>query len=50
MEERLNSDAFFRCHKSYIINLNRIKDITPYGRWTYVVRSGEYQARRPYHP
>lgn len=38
MEERLPKDAFFRCHKSYIINLNRIKDITPYGRWTYVVR------------
>lgn len=38
MAERLNSDAFFRCHKSYIINLNHIKDITPYGRWTYVVR------------
>ena len=38
MEERLHSDAFFRCHKSYIINLNHIKDITPYGRWTYVVR------------
>lgn len=38
MEERLHSDAFFRCHKSYIINLNEIKDITPYGRWTYVVR------------
>ena len=38
MQERLNSDAFFRCHKSYIINLNQIKDITPYGRWTYVVR------------
>ncbi len=38
MEERLQSDAFFRCHKSYIINLNHIKDITPYGRWTYIVR------------
>lgn len=38
MEERLESDAFFRCHKSYIINLNHVKDITPYGRWTYVVR------------
>lgn len=38
MEERLQSDVFFRCHKSYIINLNHIKDITPYGRWTYVVR------------
>ncbi|NLO86248.1 MAG: response regulator transcription factor [Clostridiales bacterium] len=38
MESRLQSSAFFRCHKSYIINLNAIKDITPYGRWTYVVR------------
>lgn len=38
MEERLPVDVFFRCHKSYIINLNHIKDITPYGRWTYVVR------------
>lgn len=38
MEERLPKDAFFRCHKSYIINLSHIKDITPYGRWTYVVR------------
>ena len=38
MEERLPSDVFFRCHKSYIINLNHIKDITPYGRWTYVIR------------
>lgn len=38
MEERLQSDIFFRCHKSYIINLNHVKDITPYGRWTYVVR------------
>lgn len=38
MEERLPKEAFFRCHKSYIINLNHIKDITPYGRWTYVIR------------
>jgi len=38
MEEKLPSDVFFRCHKSYIINLNHIKHITPYGRWNYVVR------------
>ncbi len=38
MEERLPKDVFFRCHKSYIINLGRIRDITPYGRWTYVIR------------
>ncbi|MBE5804735.1 MAG: LytTR family transcriptional regulator, partial [Clostridiales bacterium] len=30
--------VFFRCHKSYIINLNYISNITPYGRWTYVVQ------------
>lgn len=36
-EERLDSSTFFRCHKSYLINLNYITNITPYGRWTYVV-------------
>ena len=37
VEERLDEGIFFRCHKSYIINLNVIDSITPYGRWTYVV-------------
>lgn len=37
-EARLDPDTFFRCHKSYIINLRRIRNITPYGRWTYVVQ------------
>jgi len=37
-EAKLDPQVFFRCHRSYIINLNRIRDITPYGRWTYVVR------------
>ena len=37
-EARLDADVFFRCHKSYIINLNHISNITPYGRWTYVVQ------------
>ncbi len=37
-EARLDPDIFFRCHKSYIINLRRIRNITPYGRWTYVVQ------------
>ena len=37
-EAKLDPQVFFRCHRSYIINLNRIHDITPYGRWTYIVR------------
>lgn len=38
IESRLGSAMFFRCHKSYIINLNYIQSITPYGRWTYILK------------
>jgi two-component system LytT family response regulator len=38
LEERLDKTLFFRCHKSYIINLSMIKEIYPYGRWTYLVK------------
>ncbi len=38
LEDRLPMDIFFRSHKSYIININRIQSITPYGRWTFVVK------------
>lgn len=38
IESRLPADRFFRTHKSYIVGLDHIEEITPYGRWTYVVR------------
>ncbi|MDL2206321.1 LytTR family DNA-binding domain-containing protein [Eubacteriales bacterium OttesenSCG-928-N13] len=38
LEARLPKDTFFRSHKSYIVNINQIESITPYGRWTYVIR------------
>lgn len=37
IEEKLDHEQFMRSHKSYIINVSRIKKIEPYGRWTYVV-------------
>ncbi len=38
LEARLDPELFFRSHKSYIVNLSYIDSITPYGRWTYVVK------------
>jgi len=38
LEEKLEYGVFFRCHKSYIINVNYISRIFPYGRWTYIVK------------
>lgn len=38
LEQRLPADKFFRCHKSYIVNVERITRIYPYGRWTYIVK------------
>ena len=38
VEERLPEETFFRSHRSYIINLEQIESIAPYGRWTHIVR------------
>ncbi len=37
LEDKLSGGQFMRCHKSYIINIQKISSIEPYGRWTYVV-------------
>lgn len=38
LEKRLDPKLFFRSHKSYIVNLQAIDNITPYGRWTYIAK------------
>lgn len=43
LEKKLDPGQFLRSHKSYIINLSRIRKIEPYGRWTYVVH---FQGRK----
>lgn len=38
IESKLPIGQFLRCHKSYIIQVNRIQNIESYGRWTYLVK------------
>lgn len=38
IEKRLPAPRFLRSHRSYIINVDRISTIEPYGRWTYIVK------------
>jgi len=37
IEAKLDPDQFMRSHKSYLINVSKIKKIEPHGRWTYIV-------------
>ncbi len=38
LEEKLDSEKFMRCHKSYIIRIDAVKKLEVYGRWTYIVK------------
>lgn len=34
LEQRLAGNSFFRCHRGFIINLNMVKEVQPWGRKT----------------
>lgn len=36
--EELLDEGFLRCHKSYIVRIEAIKELIVYGRWTYIVK------------
>lgn len=38
LEEKFEGGNFLRTHKSYIVNKDKIKEIYPYGRWTYIIK------------
>lgn len=45
--EKLPQDSFFRCHRSYIVNLDRIIEIIPWFNSTYVVKLQGLKAEIP---
>jgi len=34
LEQKLTGRSFFRCHRGFIINLNMVKEVQPWGRKT----------------
>lgn len=38
LTERLPSDQFFRCHRSYLVNIFQIREISPYFNGAYLLR------------
>lgn len=38
LEQLLDSEIFFRCHKGYIINVEMVIGFNPYGNKTYSVK------------
>ncbi|BDG60914.1 LytR/AlgR family response regulator transcription factor [Caldinitratiruptor microaerophilus] len=38
LTERLPSDQFFRCHRSYLVNIYQIREISPYFNGAYLLR------------
>lgn len=45
LERRLDPARFFRCHKSYIININRVEKVLPYADRAYEVTFRNYPAK-----
>lgn len=37
LEENLKEDGFFRCHRSYLVNLNRVAEVIPWFKGKYLL-------------
>ncbi len=45
--EKLPHDRFFRCHRSYIVNIRKIREIIPWFNNTYNIRLADMEAQIP---
>ncbi|TYP49764.1 LytR/AlgR family response regulator transcription factor [Thermosediminibacter litoriperuensis] len=43
LEEKINSPSFFRTHKSYLVNLDRVKEIIPWFNGTFILSIQGYE-------
>lgn len=46
-EERLSRESFFRCHRSFLVNLHRVEKIIPMFNSTYLLRLRDYPHEVP---
>lgn len=44
---RLPEEVFFRCHRSYCVNLTKIREIVPWFNNTYILRLHELEFEVP---
>jgi len=44
---KLPSAHFFRCHRSYCVNLNKIREIEPWFNNTYILRLRDLEFQVP---
>ncbi len=47
LEEKLSSDIFLRCHRNYIINLNRVVEVLPWFHSTFILLMDDRKTRIP---
>ena len=47
LEGKLNRDLFLRCHRNYIINLNRVKEVLPWFHSTFLLVMDDGQTQIP---
>ncbi len=47
LEDRLKDKGFFRTHRSYLVNLNKIKEISPWFNGSYVAKLEGFEREVP---
>ncbi len=47
LEEKLANHNFFRCHRGYLVNLDKIKEVSPWFNGGYVLKLDGFQAEVP---